>query len=116
MPKIEVEKRFRPTEEQLKSMLADSDFVSKETVRNTYYDYPDFAFFKKNIRLRNRNGKFELKVKLSSWAGLELETEEERRRIFNKVQEDKILEVIKSKVNVDIKEVSQEEFNKLLEK
>ena len=53
---------------------------------------------------------------LDNYAGHILETEEERRRVFNKVQEDKILEVIKSKVNVDIKEVGQEEFNKLLEK
>ncbi len=53
---------------------------------------------------------------LENYASQILSNEEEKRRIFNKVQEDKILDVIKSKVNLDVKEVSQEEFNKLLEK
>lgn len=53
---------------------------------------------------------------LENYANQILSTDEEKRKIFHKVQEDKIIETIKSKVNVDIKEVSQEEFNKLLEK
>ncbi|HBL76073.1 MAG: trigger factor [Bacteroidetes bacterium GWF2_42_66] len=53
---------------------------------------------------------------LENYAGQILSKEEDKRRVFNKVQEDKLLDVIKSKVNVDIREVSQEEFNKLLEK
>ena len=53
---------------------------------------------------------------LENYASQILSTDEEKRKIFSKVQEDKIIETIKSKVNVDIKEVSQEEFNKLLEK
>lgn len=52
---------------------------------------------------------------LENYAGHILQNEEERRRLFTKVQEDKILEVIKSKVTLDEKEISQEEFNKLLE-
>ncbi|MDX9881213.1 MAG: trigger factor [Prolixibacteraceae bacterium] len=53
---------------------------------------------------------------LENYAGQILAKEEDKRRVFNKVQEDKLLDVIKSKVNLDIREVSQEEFNKLLEK
>lgn len=53
---------------------------------------------------------------LENYAGQILSKEEDKRRVFNKVQEDKLLDVIKSKVNIDIREVSQEEFNKLLEK
>ena len=53
---------------------------------------------------------------LENYAEQILSKEEDKRRIFNKVQEDKLLDVIKSKVNVDIKEVGQEEFNNLLEK
>ncbi|MCW0483644.1 trigger factor [Gaoshiqia sediminis] len=52
---------------------------------------------------------------LENYAGHILQNEEEKRRLFTKVQEDKILEVIKSKVTLDEKEISQEEFNKLLE-
>ena len=53
---------------------------------------------------------------LENYAEQIISKDEDKHRVFNKVQEDKLLDVIKSKVNVDIKEVSQEEFNKLLEK
>jgi trigger factor len=53
---------------------------------------------------------------LENYAGEILKNEEERSKIFSREQENKILGVIKSKVNVDIKEVSREEFDKLLEK
>ena len=41
--------------------------------------------------------------------------EEDRNRLYSKKMEDKIMEVIKSKVNVAEKEVSREEFDKLFE-
>lgn len=53
---------------------------------------------------------------LSAYADQILQNEDERRRITTRVQEEKIMEVIKENVNIDEKEVSQEEFNKLLEK
>lgn len=53
---------------------------------------------------------------LNNYADQILQNEEERRRIVTKVQEDKIIEIIKSNVNVDEKEISLEDFNKLLEK
>ncbi len=53
---------------------------------------------------------------LNNYADQILQNEEERRRIVTKVQEDKILEVIKGNVNLDEKEISLEDFNKLLEK
>ncbi|WP_423130553.1 trigger factor [Gaoshiqia sp. Z1-71] len=52
---------------------------------------------------------------LENYAGHILQNEDERRRLVNRVQEDKIMELIKSKVAVDEKEISHEEFNKLLE-
>lgn len=53
---------------------------------------------------------------LENYAGHILQNEEERKRIANKAIEDKILEVIKSKVTLDEKPISYDEFNKLLEK
>lgn len=41
--------------------------------------------------------------------------EEDRNRLYSKKMEDKIMEVVKSKVNVTDKEVSKEEFDKLFE-
>lgn len=53
---------------------------------------------------------------LSAYADQILQNEDERRRITTKVQEDKIVEIIKANVAIEEKEISQEEFNKLLEK
>lgn len=52
---------------------------------------------------------------LENYAGHILQNEEERKRLANKALEDKILEVIKSKVTLDEKAISYDEFNKLLE-
>ncbi len=53
---------------------------------------------------------------LENYASHILKDEKEKRRLFNKVEEDKILEVIKTKVSLEEKEISQEDFNKMLEK
>ena len=52
---------------------------------------------------------------LESYAVQMMKNEEERKRLFVKAEEDKILDVIKSKVTLEEKEISQEKFNKLLE-
>jgi len=53
---------------------------------------------------------------LDNYANHMLKNEDERRKLVSKKQDDVILETIKSKVTLDIKEISNEEFNKLLEK
>jgi hypothetical protein len=44
-----------------------------------------------------------------------LKNEEERRKLVSRKQEDVILATIKDKVTLDMKEVSFDEFNKMLE-
>lgn len=52
---------------------------------------------------------------LENYANHMLAKEEDRRRIVNKKQEDVIVATIKSKVALDMKEISYDEFNKMLE-
>ncbi|MDP3912117.1 MAG: trigger factor [Bacteroidota bacterium] len=52
---------------------------------------------------------------LENYANQMMKNEEERRKVVSKAQEDAIITAIKSKVTLDIKEVSNEEFNKMLE-
>lgn len=52
---------------------------------------------------------------LENYAAQMMKNEEERKRLFVKAEEDKILDLIKSKVTLEEKEISREEFNKLLE-
>lgn len=53
---------------------------------------------------------------LENYADQMIKNEEEKKRLYTKVEEDKILEAIKSKVTLEEKEIGHEEFNKLLEK
>jgi trigger factor len=52
---------------------------------------------------------------LENYANHMLKSEEERRKLVAKKQEDVIIAAIKDKVTLDMKEVSHEEFNKMLE-
>ncbi len=79
---IEIEKKFDPTEEQLKNLLLGADFLGEVTNHDIYYDYSDYRLFKNKIRLRNRNGSFELKIKKGSGAMQEIEDEEEIKKYF----------------------------------
>jgi len=45
-----------------------------------------------------------------------LEKKDDRNRLYNKKMEDKIMEVFKSKIAVEVKEVTSEEFEKMFEK
>ncbi len=86
---IEIEKRFQPTEGQLRELLEGAEFLGEAVNRDIYYDYQDLRFFDRGIRLRNRNGSFELKIntkKGSSKLGLvrnEIEDEEEIKKFLN---------------------------------
>jgi trigger factor len=52
---------------------------------------------------------------LDGFAQQMLSKEEDKNRLYNKKMEDKIMEIVKSKVNVEEKEISKEEFEKLFE-
>ncbi len=81
---IEVEKKFQPTEEQLKLMLEGAEFLGEKILHDVYYDYSDYRMFKKHIRLRKRNHDFELKIGDDEFEGvaLEIESEEEIKNYF----------------------------------
>jgi len=50
---------------------------------------------------------------LESFAKMILEKQEEKERLYNKLLEDKVVAVVKNKVSLDEKEVTQEEFTEL---
>lgn len=52
---------------------------------------------------------------LENYANHMLQNEEERRKLVSKKQEDVIIDAIKDKVTLDFKDISYEEFNKMLE-
>ena len=90
---IEVEKWFQPTDEQLKRMVADSEFLGEVVNHDVYYDYSDFRIFKNYVKFRSRNGVFEVKIEIKvdkrgQNAEKEIEEEERREREHIKVATD----------------------------
>lgn len=51
---------------------------------------------------------------LDSYSKMILEKPEEREKIYKKLLEDKVIAVVKEKVNIQEKEVTQEEFNEMM--
>lgn len=81
---IEVEKKFIPTEENLKILLTDAAFLGEVTNHDICYDYPDLRFLKKgDIVLRTRNGNFELKIRQAQGVNIEIEDKIEIEKYFN---------------------------------
>ena len=66
---IEVEKKFLINEDEIKEIVKDSDFVEEKKLVDVYYDTQDFTLTTKDWWLRNRNGKFELKVSIQGSKG-----------------------------------------------
>lgn len=79
---IEVEKKFQPTSEQLEKLLSGAEFLGEKTIHDLYYDYPDYRMFKKDDRLRDRSGSFELKVSVKGGVAYEIDNEEEIKKYF----------------------------------
>lgn len=75
---IEVEKKFRPTDAQLKAMLEGAEFLGEKILEDFYYDYPDYRLFKNYVYFRNRNRNFELKIGDDEIAGISDEIENEK--------------------------------------
>jgi adenylate cyclase class IV len=69
---IEVEKKFKTTEEQLKNLLKDAEFVSKFVNHDIYYDTPGLELSYLKTKLRKRNGELELKVKVGGGVSEEI--------------------------------------------
>lgn len=62
---VEVEKKFILTPEQEKALIDGAEFLGERKNTDIGYDGPDFSLTKKDIWLRNRNGKFELKLPMN---------------------------------------------------
>ena len=62
---IEVEKKFIFTPEQEKALIEGAEFLGEKKFTDVYYDDDNFSLTKKDIWLRGRDGKFELKLPMN---------------------------------------------------
>ena len=62
---IEIEKKFILTPEQEQALIKGADFIEEKEFTDIYYDDKILSLTTKDIWLRERAGKFELKVPLA---------------------------------------------------
>ncbi len=63
---IEVEKKFKAEKNELARLIAGAHFLREDKHTDVYYDTADYALTKKDIWLRMRSGKFELKYPIGA--------------------------------------------------
>ena len=102
---IEVEKKFQPTEEQLKALLEGAEFLGEKINHDIYYDFPDYSLIKAGHRLRKRNFGFELKVYLPQKdnemaVAHEFEDEESIKKNLGFSEIDSLKNIIESKMQI----------------
>ncbi len=62
---IEIEKKFILTKNQKDNLIDEAEFLGEKKFTDIYYDNADFTLTKSDIWLRERDGKFELKIPLN---------------------------------------------------
>lgn len=62
---IEIEKKFIINNEIKDRLVSDAEFIYRKIFTDTYYDNDSFSLTTKDIWLRSREGKFELKLPMS---------------------------------------------------
>lgn len=63
---IEVEKKFTLTKEQEKALIDGAEFLGEKKFTDIYYDDATFLLTKKDLWLRQRDGRFELKIPMNT--------------------------------------------------
>ena len=101
---IEIEKKFILTKEQEENLIKDSEFLGEKKFTDTYYDDSNYSLTTKDIWLRSRDGKFELKIPMNvsteervSDQYREIENENEIKEYFKFDNSKSILELLNKK-------------------
>lgn len=110
---IEVENRFLLTEENKKKLVDGAEFIGEETFTDVYYDTTDASIMKRDMWLRSRSGKFEMKLPLNEKSVLqrksnkykEIESEEEIREVLEFQSNGNFTEVLERRGYLPVLEI-----------
>jgi trigger factor len=110
----QIEKEFDYFIKDLKWQLIKDSIIRENELKVIPEETLDFA--KQMARAQyNQYGIYNIPdEQLESFAKMILEKQEESERIFKKLYEDKVFAVVKEKVEIQEKEVTQEEFNEMM--
>ena len=110
----QIEKDFEPFITDLKWQLIKDNVAKENELKVSPEEIEDFA--KQMARAQYQQyGIYDIPdEQLDSFAKMMLEKPEEKERMYKKLHEDKVIAVVKEKVSLTEKEVSQEEFTEMM--
>ncbi len=101
---IEIEKKLSLTPEQEKRLIAGAEFIKEQKLLNSFYDDPNYSLTKKDQWLRDRNGRFELKMPIAdrNRAGFtdqykELENDEAIKKALGFPESEELKKILQNK-------------------
>jgi len=110
----QIENEFEPFIKDLQWQLIKDNIAKENKLKVTPEETEEFAK-KMALAQFQQYGMYNIPDdQLNSYAKMMLEKQEEKERIYKKLHEDKVIAVIKEKVTLTEKEVSQEEFNEMM--
>jgi adenylate cyclase class IV len=74
---IEIEKKFKLTSDDIQRLTADGTLLGEKQITDTYYDNALFVLGRGDMWLRERNGRFELKMPLGGRTNGSVQTYDE---------------------------------------
>ena len=111
----QIENDFDAFMKDLKWQLIKDTVAKENEIKVTPEEADDFAK-KMALAQYQQYGIYDVpEEQLESFAKMIIEKPEEEERIYKKIQEDKVIYAIKEKVSIEEEEVSQEDFNKMME-
>lgn len=114
--KEDIDKDFEKFEKDLKWQLIKDKAIKENEIKITEDEALDYA---KKVTLMQFQQYGMTNIpdeQLENYARELLKKEEENKRIYEKKYEEKVIEFIKELVKIDLKEVTNDEFNKLFDK
>lgn len=112
----QIESDFIHFEKDLKWQIIKNAIASDHEIKVSEEDLQDMAK-EATIAQFHQYGIFNIPEEyVENYSKQLLEKEEERRQLFQRKEEEKVLTCVKEKVTLDFKTISQDEFNKLFEK
>lgn len=110
----QLEKEFEPFIADLKWQLIKDSIAKENELAVSPEETEVFAKQMALAQFRQYGINDAPEEQLASFAKMMLEKPEEKKRIYSKLREDKVIAVVKEKVTINESEVSQEEFNEMM--
>ena len=114
--KEQVDEDFHKYEDDMKWQVIRNSLINKNNITVSDEEIKDYAKQVALMQFQQYGLANMPEEQLEQFANTMLEKEEERKRLYDKKYDDKVIEFVKENVTVNEKEITRDKFKKMLEK